>query len=183
MAGGRAGDLIREPDDQGAYAATMILPKALTRRSALVVGMGVAALAMASCTSQSATSTTRATSPSTTAPATTSTRPASTTTATSPTTTVATSVAAAPCTTAAIDAAVQAATPQATVNSFGCGGTYAYAFVDVPPPAGSAAGTPGIETTALFQSVGTQWQKADRSTACAGNAVPPSIYQSACETN
>jgi hypothetical protein len=53
----------------------------------------------------------------------------------------------------------------------------------VPPPAGSAAGTPGIETTALFQSVGTQWQKADRSKACAGNAVPPSIYQSACETN
>jgi hypothetical protein len=154
-------------------------------RLTVVVACGVVALVMASCSSKAAssTTTTQAPSPSTTVPATTSTRPATTTTSAAPASTDATPAATASCTSAAIDAAVRVVSAQATVNSFGCGGSYAYAFIDMPPPSGSAAGTPGIESTALFQAVGAQWQKADRSTACAGNAVPPSIYQNACETN
>ena len=66
------------------------------------------------------------------------------------------------------------------MNSFGCAGAYAYAFVTIPTPEGSSDGG-GIEATFLFKANGSAWVRADRSTECA--SVPAQIHANACETN
>lgn len=91
---------------------------------------------------------------------------------------------AAPCAKAAIASAVFLWDSRAKVSGFGCAGTYAYAFVDVPPPAGSIPSTPGITETEVLVTGGVVWKvAADRTPFCAEHLVPTAIFRDACETN
>jgi peptidoglycan hydrolase-like protein with peptidoglycan-binding domain len=67
-----------------------------------------------------------------------------------------------------------------TVDSEECSGAYAAAGVTV------GTGETGFEVTALFRASGSSWVVVDRTGPCAGgagNPIPASIFQAACETN
>ena len=87
-----------------------------------------------------------------------------------------------PCTVAALTAALPAdQVPAGTIDpsAFQCSGAYAYADVNVAPPA-------SITVTNLFIASGDTWASIDRVQPCAGgagNPIPAAIYAPACTSN
>jgi hypothetical protein len=87
----------------------------------------------------------------------------------------------APCTSAAIRAGVQAYAEQTSetlddIQTFGCSGSFAYAYADT-----SVQGNENSITVLLMQQ-GDTWVPASRSTYCLDHEVPADIYVNACET-
>jgi len=101
------------------------------------------------------------------------------TTTESPASSTTAAVASAPCDSSAIDAGVSKYTRYTSIDSYGCSGDFAYAFVTVP------ASTPsgGISETVLLMASQDSWQPVNRATYCANGSVPAAIYHSACETS
>ena len=87
-----------------------------------------------------------------------------------------------PCTVAALSAGLPAnQVPAGAIDpsAFQCSGAYAYADVNIGPPA-------SITVTNLFIASGDNWVSIDRAQPCAGgsgNPVPAAIFQQACESN
>lgn len=83
------------------------------------------------------------------------------------------------CSAAAIGAGVGRYTRYSSLDRFGCAGSFAYAFTELPAP--TPAG--GVEETVLLKMTSTGWAEVDRTTSCENGSVPTAIVRPACDTS